>query len=230
MFTIEKPRIFGRTGRVEFVRNRWIVQGHLKAANASALSTLIAALEAAMVNGGNLAFMLDGSTPSEHTLDDADTLNGVNIRQFQWLGTSARGSGVEYVLRRSFRIIFEGDVDPADQDTDIVHWTETIMRMGDTPAHNVWMESFNGAAEYQTVITYPKHVTLQIGMAIGRTGYPAVATPLWTSPYYISKLARVGTIHPSYIGVNEFRNYGKTWKYHFESDTGLAGGPTLFTP
>jgi hypothetical protein len=231
MFRIARQFVRGPTGRLEFIRHNWFIRGFLDDTTVSGLTAKIQALEAAYAVGGfDIVFMLGAGSESHHKLETADCLNGTVVKSFNWEGQTARGSGVEYVFRRSFSIVVSGDEDPGGQDSDIVFWTESVQRFCDGTAHNVWLESLLGAPEYQTTVLQPKHITLQSGRAIGRTDYPAEADLLWAPPYYISKPGNVGHTHPSYIGLNDMRNFGTNWRYTYESDVALVGDPTLFTP
>lgn len=228
-FQIEKFPVIGGTGRIEHIRHRWTILFWLQATNVDDLTAEIEYLEAAYLpGGGDLKFMLGPGDESAHTLLTADCLNGTVVHPIQWLGTSPRGSGVEYWRRRSGRIVVEGDVDPADQDSDIVYWSETIERLGDGTPQNVWVESLTGTVEPQQTVTNTRCVTIQRGVALGRTTRPAANTPIWGSPYYQARSAGLGAESARNVFRNASRNYGHRWRYEFHSAAPLVGGPTEF--
>ena len=228
-FTVRKLPIIGRTQQTEMIRNIWDIQGWIEAASPSAFTTAIEAVEAQYLDGtsgDDLKFMLDGATESAHTLVDTETIGGVEVVNFAWLGTSARGSGVEYVKKRSFAARIQGDTDPGYQTTPYVAWIETVTRLGDGGANYEWIESLAGAPQSQKTNDYTRCVTVQTGSAIGRLAIPAAPSPLWALPYYRSRESTIGQSTPSLIGGNEDRNYTRTWRYIFHSNVPLVGGPT----
>lgn len=228
MFTIQRRTLYGRTSRRKLIDHNWNIRGFVQGNTVNEISTQIAAVEDAYVPGGDLTFYADGTNPSEHVLSDADLISGMQVRSFNWLGATQRGSNVEYVFRRSFSAIVGGYEDPGYQDTDIELWTESVSRIGDGTALNVWMESLAGLAEAQQVMATPKHVTIQQGMAIGLTDYPTPAAPIWGAPYYISTRTNITRTTPTFIGMNGQRFYMTRWRYEFHSDVGLVGDPTEF--
>lgn len=231
MFHIEIAAVIGKTGRIEFHRHRWTITGWIAVSSPSDASTKIAALEAAYLSGGqNLKFKLDGSTDSAHVLLTADCLNGTEVRPLQWLGISPQGSKTQYLRKRNYRIVVTGDIDPEDQDSDIVYWTETIHRLGTGGTNYEWPESIAGSVASQQTNAFTRCMTIQEGFALGRTDYPDPAAALWGSPYLKPRPTGSSPISPRDVFRNAQRNYGRRWKYHYESDTPLVGGPTEFTP
>lgn len=229
-FTINKAAVFGQTGEVEFYRHIWDIRGFVQGANESAITAAIDAIEAAYeTHGVDLKFMLASGSPSSHVLTSSECLDGTQVKRFAWLGNTVRGSGVEYVLKRSFAAQVMGDVDPGYHSTDYVFWTETVQRIGDGTANHTWIESLAGAPQAQQTNAYTRCVTIQTGYCIGRTGYPDVAgdaPPIWGAPYYRARESAIGYTTPKQLGVNANRNYGANWRYVFHSATPLVGSPT----
>jgi hypothetical protein len=229
MFTIQRRTLYGRTGRRKLIDHDWSIRGFVQGTDPVDILTPIDAVEAAYVPGGDLTFYTSSGTPSHHTLTNAACLSGTQLRSFAWLGATQRGSGVEHVYRRSFAARIGGLIDPGGQDSSTEFWTETVQRIGDGSALNVWQESLAGTPIAQTVMAHPKHVTIQQGTAIGLTTWPNPNAPIWGAPYYISRLASVSRTTPTYVGVNGQRFYATHWRYEFHSDAVLTGDPTVFS-
>lgn len=229
-FTIRKFAVYGQTGQIEFYRNIWDIRGFVQGVDASAISGEISAIEAAYeTNNVDLTFNLSSGNPSSHVLTSSQCLDGTNVKNFQWLGNTVRGSGVEYVFRRSFSAQVIGDIDPGYQSSDYVYWTETVQRIGDGTSNYEWIESLAGAAQSQLTNAYTRCVTVQMGRCIRRSTYPNVtahAPPIWSSPYYRPRESTVGYTTPTSLGVNDDRNFGANWRYVFHSAAPLVGDPT----
>ena len=227
-FTINRRAVIGQTGRRNFVHHQWQINGSVAAANSTALAVKVAALEEACVDGVDLVFSLCG-----HQLLSADTTQGTHVRMFRWIPgyDGVRGSGAECVLRRTFQMIVDGLV-PQTADTDIVAWRETIMGMGTGGADIKPVGSLSGGVQAQTVQDFTPYFAIQSGYAIGLTGYPAVATPLWTpngngGVYWIPSKFRTGFTSPDY-GLNTNTHFKTEWSYAFWSASVLAGTPAGF--
>lgn len=227
-FTINRHAVIGPTGRRNFVHHQWVINGSVRGANSSEVTTAIAALETACVDGNDLAFTLGG-----HGLVSSACTEGTHVRAFRWLPgyDGVRGSGAECVLRRTFQLVIDGLV-PASSDTDIVAWSESIMAVGTGGPDIKPVGSLTGGVQPQQVQQFTTNYAIQSGYAIGLTAMPAAATPLWPNGvngiYWIPGKFRSGIYTPQRWGININTHFKVDWSYAYWSADVLAGSPGGF--
>lgn len=222
-FTINRRAVIGQTGRRNFVHHQWVINGRLNGSGNADLTTKIAALEAACVDGGDLIFNLGG-----HQLLSNQTTQGTHVRAFRWLSgyDGVRGSGAENVLRRTFQLIIDGLV-VQSSDTDIVAWRESVIGLGTGGADVRPVGSLTGGIQAQTIQDFTEFYAIQSGYAIGLTSEPPAATPIWTPSgsggiYWMPRKFRQGPTSPDY-GLYANTHFKTEWSYMFWSANVLAG-------
>lgn len=226
-FTINRQAVIGDTGRRNLMHHQWVINGRVQGANSTAVTTAIAALEAAMVDGYDLKFSLGG-----HQLLSSDCMEGTHIRRFTWLPgyDGVRGSGAENVLRRTYQIVIDGMIKQTS-DTDIIAWSQSLIGIGNGGADVVPVGSLSGTVQAQTVQSNTPYFAIQSGFAIGLTASPSQATPMFTDGgpvYWMRKRFRSGIYTPQRFGVNYNTRFKVDWSYQFWSASAISGVPSLW--
>ena len=216
-FDLKKHPIYTEIGTRIGWTELWTITGVLIGDDHDDLITKMAALEAAYaVNRENLVFYHDdGTTPTGHGVNDADTIGGTRVTDFAWLATRQD----ELVLRRSYQIIVQADL--YDTEDEILYWHETIQRIGDGLEIKKWLWTLTGPPVEQTVQQLSTFKYIQSGRAIGKTGYPLAATPLWPANLHQEE-STVAVETPTYRD-GDTTMYPIHWHYVFE-------GAALLTP
>lgn len=229
-FTRHLRPIIGKTGRRNFIHNQWILNGRVNGANTAEVDTARVNMENALIDGQDLVFSL-GTTQN---LISANCVNGTKIRSLDWLPgyDGARGSGAEDVFRRTFRLIIDGLV-RVTSDTDIIEWHEQVTGTGTGGPRTLPVGSLTGYVTAQQTQLYTKCEAVQTGYAVGLTGYPPAASPIWVSGaggvYEYFERRRNSLSSPQQIGINQNTGYRRSWSYQFFSTVGpIVGSPSIF--
>lgn len=227
-FTITKRAVIGATGRRNFLYHQWVIDSALLGTGNTDLTAKIAALEAALVDGGDLTSSLGG-----HQLLSASTTQGTHVRlvpRYHKGYDGVHGMGAELVNRRSFQVIIDGLV-PQTSDTDIVAWRESVIGIGNGLSRVVPVGSLTGGVQAQTVQDFTPFFAIQSGYCIALTSQPSPATPLWAhgvgGVYQMGEKFRSGPTSPDY-GLNINTHFKVEWSYQFWSATVLAGSSAGF--
>jgi len=229
-FTAKQGQAVPRISR-EYVRDaggvrrgfieRWDVEGWLDEDTPQQLTTALAALEAALVDGHDLILYLpDGSTESSHALKTADCLGGVQVASGPDFD---RNEGGEYVTYRSFRVAFEGFVEDESAE-QIIEWEETVEISGGIQGR-VFLQPLVGRPVEQTVATQTPYVMVQSGRALGRIPYPAANAPKFPSRVTDSSIRYRG---PRRYARGVFSDYETSWTYVMTSADPISGTPTAW--
>lgn len=219
---IHRRGIYSQRGRKMWDRVTWIINGVKIADDAAALTTELQLLEAACAtDGGDLLFLDNNGAPTAHSTASSACVNGIQVKgpvQYPG-GTRFWGMGTEYVNLRSYRVTFEGDV--MDADDDLLYHSETYTKIGSGGPYNIWQESFLGAPQWQQPKLFTKCRLIQQGNALGLSGTPAYAAPLYGNPYIRNDLSMIEPGEAKNQGINYQTHWPIRWRYVFE-------GPTAF--
>lgn len=224
-FVIEKRAVLGKTGRRTSHRIVWHVWGYLTAADASAITSAIAAFEAAArTDNQTIAFYDNDSNLTAHYINTGETLNGVRITggpdytpglAGQW------GPTTEYFNRRSFKLRIEAEI-PAVEGFGVVYYREVARLLAPGFADFVVQEALSGLPQRQETAQFTKQIAQQEGMAIGFESPILPPATIWPSVHMKPRpfKSEVGT--PIEWGINKNTHYQTSWLFHFEAASGLA--------
>jgi hypothetical protein len=220
-FDIFKTPIYSETGLRRGHRETWVINGYLKADSVANLTSAMLELRNGYgQNRGNLGFYEDDGTPTDHILNDSETIGGTRVVDFRWLDSR----NAEYVRYRSYRVVVEADI--VDSGAIILQWRERIQRIGSGGPIDRWIWTLNGAPQKQRVNQQSTYRTIQMGWAVGQFDYPTIATPISVNDLHQERTV-VSPQTPRYADGDriEFPIY---WRYEFESANALTGVPTNF--
>lgn len=225
-FTIDRRGIIGPTGRRNAVAELWHIRGRIPGANTAEVTANMAAMEAAIVDGGDLVFSIYHNLLSAATSEGTHVFGGVN-----WLpGYEApRGSGAELVNRREFAITIGGKI-VLETDTDLYSFRESYMGIGTGGPIIIPATSLYGGVQAQQTTLYTPFTAIQEGEAIYYTDYGPAATPLWISTpgvYYYPNQVMSGVRAPLQFGINQNLLFSSRWSYRCWSTTALVGTPVI---
>jgi hypothetical protein len=223
--TISKDGLFAPGGMSYGVRERWAISGRLQAADQATLGAAIDALTAAYsVQGQDVAFYLDNGEPTSHAISHATTNGGVRVVVPP---SFPEGRGAEYSTFRNYTIVLEAErLDPS---ATVVNWHEVLSFQGGG-AQFAFLEPINGQPQKQLLKQATTFRASQTGEAVGRTGYPAPAMPMWPG----SELAHLREIRyelPKRSGPPGspfYTQFKVSWNYRFEDAGPMVGLPTAW--
>lgn len=210
--------------------NRATIWGTLVGTSQSDIKAKIAALENAYaVNGLDLIVLLnDDTTSSRHVLLNADTIDGVQVKDISWLDRDPRHgqSGTEYVNKRMYRIILESEkIGP--NPSALTAWEESVFSVGTGGPIFIQKGALTGPPQRQTIQLQSSYSAIQTGRAVGYLGYPAaIASPIWPGDEHVER-RQIITETPKF-GARLNTEFPIRWRYTFESASALTGGPTFF--
>ena len=215
-FDLKKHPMYADIGTRIGWTELWTIWGVLIGTDHANLLTKMTALQNAYaVNRLNLVFYHDdGTTPTGHGVNDADTIGGTRVVDFSWLDTRHD----ELVLRRSYQIVVQADL--YDTDDEILSWHESIQRIGDGLAIEKWLWTLTGPPVQQTVQQFSTFKYIQSGEAVGKTAYPLAATPLWPANLHKEE-SLVAVETPTYRD-GDTTKYPIHWRYVFENAAALT--------
>ncbi len=159
------------------VLKRWAVAGVLQGADAAAISSAIAALEAAYAVEGQdaILFFDDGATRSAHQLLNSAALGGVRVVQPPFF---SHGEGAEYTTWRSYSLVIEALLPATDAGTRLCSWEETLTFAGGG-ARWRYLPTLDGPPIKQIVQAQLPQRVVQAGRAVGYLAYPLAPAPLY---------------------------------------------------
>ena len=210
--------------------NRCVLHGTLIGTSQAGITASIAALENAYSQDGfDLEVFHDnGTTLSRHYLYNANTLNGVRVKDLSWIPRDPRygQSGPEYVNKRTYRIILESEkIDP--NASALTSWHESLIGIGTGGSIFIEKGALQGPTQRQIIQQQSSYKAFQIGRAVGFLGYPsAIATPLFPNDEHVEQ-RQINPETPTF-GANQNTQYPISWRYVFERSTPLAGSPSTF--
>lgn len=216
-------------GRRYALRHRYVIRGVKRASSQSAMTTKLAALEAAYVGqqGKDLIFYLnDGITETQHKLLTANTLNGTRVESFRYLDgyPGVWGAKTEYVNRRTYEVIISGEVLSAE--STLVAWHESLTLIGNGGLTGVIMESLVGVPEIQTTKAFTGCRAIQRGFAMGLQTWPDFPSPLWPARMLGDRI--INDIQtPKQWGSTANLMFPISWEYRFIDTSSFSGTPTI---
>lgn len=225
-FTIERRGHVGPTGRRNLLTELWHIRGRVSGANTSVVTGLMAELEAAMVDGGDIVFSIF------HFLRSADCTEGTHIYQgLTWLpGYEApRGSGAELVNRREFSVTI-GGTRVLETDTDVYSWYESYSSLGTGGPRIIPSTSLAGTVQAQQIVAATPIWTVQQGKGIYLSGPGLASIPVWLGVpgvYYDPDSFLYKPSTPIKYGINENLMYPVEWNYRCWSNTLLVGAEAV---
>jgi hypothetical protein len=164
----------------------------------------------------------DGSL-SATILTNAGSLSGVTITDGpHFPGRNATG---EYAVRRAFTFTAMCEYTITPKLSGLMSFTESLEFYGGLPLY-VMCRAVNTVPQRQKTYQFTEYCCIQSGQAVGLLAFPSVPGPKF--PQALKEAPRIKRSGPERTGSN-YRNYGVTWNYVFESVTPLAGAPTLWT-
>jgi hypothetical protein len=222
---------FNPMGRPRSVINRWTIWGTKVQLDGDqgALTTQINLLEAAYSDHGKdlVIYENDGSTPTQHFLLNAGSIDGVQVKDISYLAVDPRygQSGVEYLFKRTYRIIVEAEL-VADDAFALTSWEERVVGIGNGGPIFIMKGALTGPPQPQIIQQQSSFRTIQMGRAVGYLGYPGfIATPIW--PQYEHLERRQVIPETPRFGPVRNVDFPISWRYEFESSSALVGQPTF---
>lgn len=213
---------------------RWTINGILHPADTThaIVTSEVQALENAYKeHEKDLRFFAsDGSTISAHSISNDETINGVRVESFEWLPGGhggILGSGSEYVTKRSYRIVITAEIPAVPGSNHIVHWEESLQRIGTGGADFVSQTAIVGPVQQQfTKIATPTYA-VQRGYAVGYIDYPQVPSALFPTTPPLKPNVRITPGTPKRFNKNQNTHFPVSWEYRYESTSPLTGTPIL---
>lgn len=203
------------------IRETWTITGMLIGANSAALTTSIAALEAAYsLDTGDLYLYEDTGTATAHSLLSADTIGGTRVTQHPSFPT---GSGAEYATHRTYVIVVEGD---RYTGADLLSFNEQITFTGGGMEWG-FLPVLNGTPPRQIFREQTPYKAIQTGHSTHLTRYPVPPGPMWPGAEHVTQrqITYNGPMRTGLGGFVQFIGYGVQWSYTFEDTSGFAGSP-----
>jgi hypothetical protein len=209
-------RVYGPRGlATSFVRT-WIIEGEIIAATQSDIETRRQTIESNLaIEVSSAALLFDNSTVPTYVLT-AD--KGVKLLELAWLQEEARA---HFATALPFRIRLSGESFISDGD-NLLHYEETVTRIGNGGPREVYVELQNGPPVRQTTATHTVVTIIQRGTAVGERfnsnlDYPDFNVPL--SPLnLINPDEATERIAPSLDGLSRV-NPTVRWNYIFQFNT-----------
>lgn len=174
----------------------------------------------------DLTLFDDGGAATAIRLQNGTSISGVRIVSGP---TFANGTGPEYATIRTFAFSAEAEYMISGTEGRTISWQESVSIQGDGGPLRTYRLAVNGPILPQPQIVYPRTTVsaVQSGQAVGHTGWPAPANPIWPA-FLITRNSGVTRIAPRRVGNgSRLIEYPIAWSYQFESPTQLVGLPTL---
>lgn len=192
------------------------ITGAIVEANEANLLAAIAAMENAFSEGdGDFAMTLPGGATAFQLLSGS-CIGGVRIATPV---NYPEGKGTEFVNRRSFNIVLEGDVETPGASGYLVSYAETISYTGNGGARVALLEPLNGAPIEQTTHQQTVCRATQSGQAVGFMAHPSVPSPYFDG--MLNDKWNVNYSTPKKQG-DAYINFPVSWSYQFESATPIT--------
>lgn len=203
---------YGVQGRVSCSELGLAVAGQLDA------TAKMLAVESALAAGPrDLVFQNDNGSPSANSVLTADTLSGVRcVSGPHW----SDRAGAQFQTWRAYAAEFEWEKCFAGTETLLIDFAETVVTAGGTPVL-AELVPINAPAVVQLAAPQTAYRAVQQGRSVGYRARPNPPPPLWPAALHARQ---VGTSSGERVGAN-YKNFVRTWRYDFVSETPLAGGP-----
>lgn len=208
--TVRREATFDEAERVNGYKEFWGLSGELQAANASALTTAMAALQRAYQGTlSRVSLYEDGGTLTHHDLTASNSVAGIIVANPP---SYPQGGRDQYVLRRSYEIALMAEYRGGS--FNVIAWTETIDITGSGGPRIAAIETRNTGVQMQQVSSRTPVIVTQSGQAVGRLSQPVPPGPLLPAIYEQGPERRRSATSPRLRG-NRYEEYGVAWSYTF---------------
>ena len=157
------------------IMHRWEVSGMLVAADATAMTPLIQALEAAYAADKlDIGLYLPDGTATAHQLLSSQTVDGTRVtRQPSYQD----GGGAQYSTHRTYSLTVEGEIPEAG--AGLLGWSESINYRGTGGPNWGYLDTLNSLPQQQTFQQFTTVTITQSGEAVSYGGYHVPPGPIW---------------------------------------------------
>lgn len=223
-YSITRSVSHNADGSAEKETRRWALAGRLHADTPAALTAAFAALDAAYASDGyDIAFYEDNGTKTALFINNADTMNGVQVVSRP---ECPDGSGGQYTTYLDYRIAIEADLPiyPQSSGIALIISQETLDIQGDGGPAFVIREPLIGTPVPMQVKQRTKVIATQTGYAEAYGNYPFAGVPF--APQWLKRdRSGVRLVPPSrnFAGAASNQKYRIEWNYQFESPEPLNG-------
>lgn len=205
---------------------RWDITGEIHAADQTALTTAILALQTAYgTHGKDLIFYQNDGNPSAHRIYSANTLGGTRVIQQPSFSHDDPGTYTTYV---GYAVAVQAELPTNIVGGNLLSYEETLTFTGTGGPRYETIELRTGSPQRQRVTERTKCKATQSGRMVGLNGYFPKPPPIW--PQYLDEPeVRVELGSPKTMGRGSSRvqtEFVTTWSYSFTSPIPLAGFPT----
>ncbi len=222
--TIDRQAVRNSAQQILAMKETWTCTALLLGTSSSYLSSKLAALQNAVVDGKDFGLYISdaaGGNKSKSTnwIRNSDALGGTRVVVSP---SYPDGTLTEYANKRTVRFVIEAILPLDDADTMLVSFTETVRRTGGGPAIG-HIPTLIGKPVKQQLRRHTVYRAVQTGSAVGYLKKPLVPAPLWPNDLNDEE-TEVNDIAPERIG-GDYVNFGVNWTYHFQSAAPLLGSP-----
>ncbi len=199
------------------------VDSRLKANDSPTMDLLVKQLLTGFNNNGKdfIVYLPNGTTASQLSLRTNDALGGVRIIQRPSFSTLQNAA---YVTWLPFTFILEAEIPVTNAANLLTEFEETLTFEGGGPV-NAWWKPLVGAPQRQQVRQFDTYRATQTGSAVGYLSRPSPPPPLWLNA--MNKFPSASKKSPKRFG-DDYKNFGISWTYDFESDSPLVGNPNAW--
>lgn len=223
---VEKPNpqnTYSSDGILTGVKVQLVLSGRKHGANPSALTAALAAMEAAYaVDGQDAVLYEDDGTPTALRIENASTINGVQVSQPPAYAGDTRGQYATYV---DYTIVLGAELSVSSGESSF-DYTESVVYSPPpsvtTNKEFVIRKPLDGQVQRQAsnVVTFTAR---QTGSVSSKLFWMQPQSPMYPAHCH-------GTQSSVQYSVKRDKNtaiYVTSWDYSFESDTPLSGYPAL---
>lgn len=164
----------------------------------------------------DLLFLNDNGSPSANSVTTGSTLSGVRCTGWQW----SDKPGAQFQTWRQYSAEFEWETCFAGAAALLIDFAETVVTSGGTPVL-AELVPINAPAVVQLAAPQTAYRAVQQGRAVGYLARPPAPPPIWPAALHAQQ---VGTASGERVGVN-YKDFVRTWRYDFVSETPLVGLP-----
>jgi hypothetical protein len=227
-FTVQGRRVFDKYNKERRLKVRYVITGVITGTTASDITTKCTALEDAYrLQSQDLVFYDNDSNPTVHSLRTGDCLGGTRTHGPDWLDgmPGVWGSATEYVDKRTYRVVVEGDIAYRG---GLISWSESWVQIGTAGPETRWVESLVDDPVRQVLKQKTTTLGIQSGAAVGDDTYPPIPPAMFPDLLMNIKGQSPKTTlwTPEFYRDGQMSNYKASWMYVHESPVVLAVTPT----
>lgn len=153
-------------------------------------------------------FCHDDGTPTKHSLDNATSISGVQIKHRTW----PRGDAAEYATTRTGYVVLQATY--INLYSELYSYSEIVRSIGTGAPRWRVQEQVVGAPVGVYLNQQTVQKVIQAGQAVGVEGYPLpFINPLWPQ-YEHQDIREVTPGHPQQFGQG-WALYPISWAFHF---------------